>query len=1138
MAFANIHAGEVDGKEALLALARDLARENDQPKWKDVVLLLCPNINPDGNEKIDPKHRTEQNGPKAGVGTRENAAGLDLNRDFVKLESPEIRALVKLIHDYDPRVVVDCHTTNGSYHRYTLTYDGPRYPAAHPELIKYSGDVLLPEAAKRVKAATGFDTFWYGNFDRDRTEWQTYPATPRFGVQWLALRGRFGILSESYSYASFKDRVTASYHFVKGVFEHAAANAAEIRRVTDLAAAPQSAIALTSKSTSIEQPVSIKGYVEQTQDGRKRPTNQLKDYPVKLVLTMEPTLQVARPFAYVIPQRFEAAVQTLQRHGVRVDELLEDVTLPCQMATVEATKLAERPFQKHKLRTIDAKDGKVEKRSIPAGSSVIVTDQPLGQLAGYLLEPNAEDGLATWNLFEDSLAVGRDFPVLRLPNPVALLTAPAKPLPENVKPPLALTFDVAAQFPQIGAGAFGPITWLPDGEHFLQTKAGKLTKVNARTGAGEEYFKADLLKQSLKALDKLPDDIRDRVLKSQSFRYTPKQDGFLFDWGADLAIAYFDGRPAVKLTSDGKPKEFPSFSPDGELLAYVGNGNLFSVNVSTKTVTQLTTDGGANDILNGRGDWVYEEEIFNRRGRTYWWSPDSQSIAFMRFDDAKVPKFAITDFAPNGGKLEQWNYPKAGETNPIVSIGVAKRSGGPVQFLKLGEYKPESIVISRVDWTPKNAVYAYVQNREQTWLDFVTWASPTSEPVKLFRDQTKAWIDDQGEAKFLKDGSFLFASERAGFKHLYRYAADGKLIGPVTTGDWDAKSIVRIDEETGWVYVTGNKDGFLRTHFYRVRLSDGTTERITPAGGTHTVNLAPKGPLYTCQSSDTDKPPTTALMELGKGRVRTLDSNPARDRGRVQTLKSERVQIPLKDGFVLEGQITYPPDFDAKKPYPVWVMTYAGPHAPTVREGWSGRTQDSAIARNGLVLFRVDPRSASGKGAKAHWACFRKLGVQELKDLEESIDWLGTKMTVDRKNIGISGHSYGGYMSAYALTHGKTFTAGIASGPVTDWHLYDSIYTERYMGLPQDNKEGYEVSSVVKAAKNLHGKLLIMHGMIDDNVHVQNAMQFVDALQRANKTFELMVYPRNRHGIGGPHYTRTQQEFILKSMGLVEKPAP
>ena len=1129
-AFANIHAGEVDGKEALLALARDLATEWDKPHWKDVILLLAPDINPDGNDKMD-KRRQSQNGPPL-VGTRENSDGFDLNRDFVKLETAEIRALAKLVNEWDPRVIIDCHTTNGSYHRYTLTYDGPRYPAAHPDLIAYTADVLLPDAGKRVKAATGFDTFWYGNFDGTRTKWETYPAGPRFGVQWLAMRGRFGILSESYTYASFKDRVAASYHFVKAILGHAAENAADIRKVTDAASVTRTEVALTTKTVPNEVPVSVLGYVEQMQEGRKRPTNQLKDYQCNLFLKMEPTATATVPYAYLIPPHLIEPVHTLRRHGIVVDELLEDLTLTVQAFRVDGSKQEARAFQNHKLSTVTATAMPANPRMIPAGTFVVKTEQPLGQLAAYLLEPGAEDGLTTWNHFDAGLAPGKEFPVLKVTEKATMLTGPGPLLPEAVKPALPITFAVAAQFPQVGRGTFGGVTWL-DADNFLQAKGNVLTKVNARTGEGTPYTDPAKIATSLNAIAKITKETVDRISKGTTFRFTPDKKGFLFDVGPDAAVGYFDGTPAVKLTTDGKPREFGTFNFDGSAYAFVSKGNLYSVDVKTKTLTQLTTDGGANEILNGRGDWVYDEEIFNRNGKAYWWSPDGNSIAFMRFDDNPVPKFAITDFSPNPGKLELWNYPKSGEPNPHVKVGVVARTGGPVKFLDLGDNKPADIVISRVGWTPSGHVYAYVQNRIQSWLDFTVWPDPAGMPVKLFRDETKAWVEDPGEPKYLADGSFLFFSERSGYKHLYHFAKDGKLIRPVTTGDWEAKAILRVDEKAGFVYFNGTKDGFTRTHFYRVGLTDGTVERLSPAGGTHTVALAPSGPLFTITSSDNDTPPTSSLNEVGKGVVRKLDVNPAKDRGRVQMNKTERVQIPMADGFVLEGVITFPRDFDPKKKYPVWVNTYAGPHAPQVRDGWGGRTGDSALANAGIVMFKVDPRSASGKGAVAHWACYKQLGVQELKDLEEAIAWLPKKgILVDEKHVGISGHSYGGYMSGYALTHGKTFTAGIASGPVTDWHLYDSIYTERYMGLPSENKAGYDKSSVIKAAKDLHGKLLIMHGMIDDNVHVQNSMQLVDALQKANKPFELMVYPRNRHGIGGPHYAETQRSFILRSMGV------
>jgi dipeptidyl-peptidase-4 len=252
----------------------------------------------------------------------------------------------------------------------------------------------------------------------------------------------------------------------------------------------------------------------------------------------------------------------------------------------------------------------------------------------------------------------------------------------------------------------------------------------------------------------------------------------------------------------------------------------------------------------------------------------------------------------------------------------------------------------------------------------------------------------------------------------------------------------------------------------------------------------------------------------------------------------EPVKIPLPDGFVLEGTVIKPPDFDPARRYPVWLVTYGGPHAPTVHDGWDGgRLSEQVLAGMGFVVFRTDPRSASGKGACSTWTAYRRLGVQELKDLEGAVDWLCRNSWVDRKRVGLAGGSYGGFLTAFALTHSKHFAAGVASAPVTDWHDYDSVYTERYMNTPQENPDGYAATSVVKAAKNLHGKLLLHHGVMDDNVHMQNALQFMDALQKADKEFEVMFYPLARHGGFGRHSQRQSLEFIRRTLGGPEPPA-
>lgn len=1125
LAYANIHAGEVDGKEALLALARDWAVAKD-PILKDAVVLFAPDINPDGNAKIDPQNRREQNGPAQGVGTRANAQGFDLNRDFIKLESPEIRALVKLIHRVDPLVTIDCHTTNGSNHRYTLTYDGPRYPESARPLNAFASTKLLPAVAKKLKETTGFESFDYGNFSRDRTVWESYPATPRFGTQYLAMRNMLGLLSESYSYASFADRVLASREFVAASLKLAVTHVDDLRKLSDEASRPRPRVVLRTKTETAEQEVQIKGYVDHIRNGTP------KDYPVKVANRVVPTLEVERPHAYLIPAQLTAVAETLRRHGIRVEELREDLELEVDYYLVTEKRQQAQAFQNHKLTTLEV-EPRVKRMIVPAGMFVVTTTQRLGMLAAYLLEPQAEDGLTSWNAFDDGLTVGGEFPVLRLKQSIPMITGSPRPLPEDRASNLPITAETLGRGGLNGA-PIGSIDWLDDGEHFLQTKQNQLWKIHARTGHAQPFLDDAKISESLKAIKTLNLAGRTRALRGSTQRVDPQRQGFLFDLpDGGLAYAYYDGRPAFVITPKGDGREFVTFSPDGHYLGYVRKGNIFTYDLATHEEQQLTKDGGG-EILNGRADWVYEEEIFHRNGRTYWWCPDDSQIAFLRFDDTPVSKFTLTWAFPNQGRVEQISYPKTGDPNPFFKIGVVSLATGEPRFLNLGDYPPASTIVSRVGWIPgKKQIYAYLQNREQTWLDVVVWDEVDSAPRKLLRDTTKAWVEDPGEPHWLADGSFLLPSERSGWKHLYHFQADGTLIRPVTQGDWEIRTVHRVDEKNGAIYFSGTKDNHNGMNLYKASLDGARCERLTDPAYVHSVSVAPQGDLFIDRETNNQTPTFTSLKTSASLVVRRLDINPTYERESYQFGKFERVQIPMADGFVLEGTITYPPQFDASKKYPIWVETYAGPHAPTVRDGWNGgRVSEQALARLGIVVFRVDPRSASGKGAVSAWASYKRLGVQELKDLEGAVDWICKNPWADATRVGLSGHSYGGYITAYALTHSKKFSAGISGAPVTDWRLYDTIYTERYMGLPDQNKEGYEVSSCITAAKNLHGKLLLIHGLVDDNVHFQNTAQFVDALQRANKPFEIMVYPRSRHGISGAHYQNLKLDFIKRSMGV------
>lgn len=1126
---ANIHAGEVDGKEALLMLARDLALAKERPLLKDAILVFAPIFNADGNEKFG-KHRVEQAGPDL-VGTRANAQELDLNRDFIKLESPEVRALVRFLTVWDPAVTIDCHTTNGSYHRYGITYEGGRCPAGDGRVVEYVRDLLLPDVTRRLEQATGVKSYFYGNFSADRALWETVPPLPRYGTHYVGLRNRLSVLSESYTYAPFKERVQASYGFVRSILDHAVVNKEAVTKLLTAARTPQSdRVVLRQKNVPLGRPVNILGFVEEMKGGKRVATDKPRAYEVQYVGGVEATLSVKRPFAYLVPASFEKVIENLQRHGIDVDELREDIVLDVEAYRVE--KMEKRPtFQKHAPVTLDVTARK-ESRRIDAGTRLVRTAQRLGHLAAYLLEPQAADGLTTWNFFDVALREGNDFPVLRLPTePPPLVSSKVQPPPEQRQRNKAITPELLASqnAPNFAGTPVSGLTWLDD-DHYLQTKGGKLLKVEALTGKSQPFHDVAKLAAGIASLPTVSKQRAQALAAAPLARLNPQRTGLVFDADNDLYYCHIDGSGPVRLTKTPGAKELVSFSPDGKFVAFVSNNNLHVVDIATRTVRPLTTDG-SDQISNGKADWVYFEEVFNRNHRAYWWSPDSARLAFLRFDDKPVPRFTLVDPLARRQTPEVTAYPRAGDNNPLVKLGLVTVAGGDPVWTDLGGYSESATLLVRAGWLPDSkAAYCYVQDRAQTWLDFCT-VGDKGELTKLFRETTKAWVDDPGPPTFLKDGSFLLPSERTGWRHLYHFAPDGKLKGPVTSGAWEARTLHQVDEANGWAYVSGTRDSHTGTNLYRVKLDGTALERLTTAQGDHRVSLNPKGTLFIDTWSDPQTPTQVRLYRTDKSLARTLDTNPVPVLGEYKRGTYERMQIKTADGFELEASLLKPPGFDAKKKYPVWFMTYAGPHAPTIRDAWGGgRLRDEMLAQLGYLVFRCDPRSASGKGAVSTWTAYKKLGVQEMKDIEEAIAWLTKHPYVDASRIGMSGHSYGGFMTAYALTHSKLFAAGIAGAPVTDWRNYDSIYTERYMQTPQENPDGYNSTSVVRAAANLHGKLLLLHGLMDDNVHAQNSHQLVAALQRAGKDFEVMFYPVDRHGLRGRHYERLQLDFMKRHL--------
>jgi dipeptidyl-peptidase-4 len=1146
----NIHAGEVDAKEGLMMLARDLALAAERPLLKDLIIVIVPDFNADGNDRMSKTSRRGQVGPEEGQGVRANGQGLDLNRDFIKLESPEVRALARFVTQWDAAVVIDGHTTNGSYHRYTLTYEGPRCPAGDGDLIAFVRDTLFPDVGQRLKKHSGFDSFFYGNFNNDRTRWETVPPTPRYSTHYIGLRNRIGILSESYSYASYKDRILASRDFALSIFEFTAANKDKVSQLLKQARnktveggkapKPGDKVALRSDPAPVAGITHFLGFVEEMKDGHNVPTKELKEYPLHYWGNTKPTFTVERPYAYLFPSTLAKAVENLQRHGVTVEELHEDIELDVEAYRVDKLKREKDPFQRHRTVEIEASVHPQAQR-MPAGTVVVRTGQALGDLIVYLLEPGSEDGLATWNFFDDVLKEGQDFPVVRLLKPTPLNTGHVRPLPEDRTLNRPITFEDLH-----GSGRKSPLSalmggarrrfsgersiqWLADGEHYLQAKEGRLSKVHALSGRSQPFVDFPKLTSALAGVPTMSRDVARSLARSPFLHMNPQRTAAVFEHENDLYYATLDGTQARRLTKTPGLKEYVTFSPNGQFLAFIRDHNLHVVDVATATERALTTDGGGN-ISNGKPDWVYWEEIYEH-GKAFWWSPNSSAIVFVRFDDTPVHRFTVLDHLPTRLNVENMPYPKAGDPNPLAKLGIVSVGGGGVAYADLSDYSDTSSLITHAGWLPESTgVYFYVQDRAQTWLDFCTVSTGGGKPARLFRETTKAWVDDPGDVTFLADGSFLMFSERTGWKHLYRFGRDGSLKGPVPSGLWEVHALHQVDEKNGWVYFSGGLDSAIADNLYRVRLEGGNPERLTDGNGNHDVNLGPKANLFVDTHSSFSTPTRIDLVRIDCTQARTIDVNPLYELEEYRLGKSRLVKITTPDNFILNGSLLLPPDYDPSKRYPAWFTTYGGPHAPMTGDRWNLALNDQLLANLGFVVFHCDPRSASGKGAVATWSAYRQLGVQELKDIETAIEWLKANAAVDPDRIGMQGHSYGGFMTSFAMTHSKLFAAGIAGAPVTDWRNYDSIYTERYMNTPQENPEGYDKTSVVKAAGNLHGKVLILHGVMDDNVHIQNTIQLIDALERANKDFEVMFYPRNRHPIGGLHYQRLMLSFIQRTL--------
>ncbi|MDD4645689.1 MAG: DPP IV N-terminal domain-containing protein [Bacteroidales bacterium] len=600
----------------------------------------------------------------------------------------------------------------------------------------------------------------------------------------------------------------------------------------------------------------------------------------------------------------------------------------------------------------------------------------------------------------------------------------------------------------------------------------------------------------------------------------------------DGELYYSDGTtaPLRQITANPGTEVNPRLSPDQKKVAFTRDNDLYVIDLETNLEHRLTTDG-TNLIYNGYASWVYFEEILGRGSQycAFYWSPDSKKIAFLRFDDTEVPLYILMRGDSLHGAPEYTRYPVPGDPNPKVKLGFADLETGKLSWAKF-DYQVDQY-IAWPTWKPDSKeMMIQVLNRDQNHMQFFMVTPETGDLRKIYDEQRPTWVDFFEDIYALSNGSgFIINSYRNDWHNLYYHNWDGKQLAHLTDVKWRVSGITKVDEAKGIVYFTGRPES-TENHLFSVKLDGTGMTQLTEGAGTHRASLSPDG-SYLIDSWNSVMVPGRKELRDKNGKLVRLLSETKLEFDPAKNQRSEYVRIPSTDGFMLPAVITYPVNFDATKKYPVVFTIYGGPDAGSVTNSFNGYTP-RWFAQNGIITINIDHRASGQFGKKGIDYMWRNLGKWEMVDYGEAVKWLRTKPYVDATKMGITGGSYGGYTTCMALTAGADYwTHGMALYSVTDWGLYDNIYTERFMDTPQQNPEGYKNGTAMRYASQLKGKLFIVHGEMDDNVHMQNSIQLISKLQDLNKEFQFMMYPNGRHGWGGPkaqHVAELQNKFWLK----------
>lgn len=717
----------------------------------------------------------------------------------------------------------------------------------------------------------------------------------------------------------------------------------------------------------------------------------------------------------------------------------------------------------------------------------------------------------------------------------ALALLVAAPLSAGKEP---LTVERIFAEPPLEGRVPRQVQWLPGGESFSyldcqgvtdDTCTALVVEDAGHEGRRQVLVKADLTPcgQGAEAATPVLDD----------YVWAPSGEAVVLQGDGELFLVTLAGKGVKRLTATPAEEENPAFAPDGRWLAFVRDNDVYALELGSGREVKVSRDGGPHK-LNGVLDWVYEEELAGPDTRALVWSPDSTTLAYITLDEIEVPEHPITDLLPVHPTTRAQRYPKAGDPNPVVGLAVvevAPRASGAARRKELVWKGANAPYLARFGFTPESKrVWFQLLDRPQQCLELGFSGLGDETVTTRVVDEDAAWINLHDDLRFLADGRMLWSSERDGWRHLYLVPPGSGEPLQLTRGAWEVVGVEGVDEAGGFVYFTTTEKSPLERHLYRVRLDGRDLERLTSEEGTHSLMAAPGCSHFLDTYSRLDRPRALRLLDKRGKLVRPVASNEHPPVESYQLGHYERVSVKGSNGQSLQGMLLKPENFDATRRYPVVVYTYGGPHAQVTRDAWGGRNElfHHYLASRGILVFSLDNRGSAARGRAFERALLRRFGRAELEDQLAGVAWLRTQPFVAADRIGIWGWSYGGFMTTYAMTNAPdVFRAGAAVAPVTDWRLYDSIYTERYLKLPSDNPDGYRDSSPVTRADQLSGSLLLIHGTGDDNVHWQNTLAFVDRLYKAGKPYDLQLYANKDHGIKGQEaqthlYRRIAEHFL------------